>query len=69
MNYPGSLNPFPYSLLDYESCIQLRDVTLSDHTYIEWESEFATDPQVDVLHVDLPAHFFRQAFKPSQVPS
>ncbi|KAK9789190.1 hypothetical protein WJX73_000553 [Symbiochloris irregularis] len=45
VSYPGAMNPFPYSLMDYTSCLQLRDVTLSDHTFIDWESEFATDPQ------------------------
>ena len=46
ITHPGAMNPFPHSLLDYTSCIQLKDVTLVNHTFLEWESEFDTDSNV-----------------------
>ena len=46
MTHPDALNPFPHSLLDYVSCLQVKHVTLGNETFLEWQSEFDTDSDV-----------------------
>lgn len=40
------MNPFPYSLVNYSSCLACKEVTLDDTTYFEWTGEFETDVEV-----------------------
>ena len=42
----GSTNPFPGSFIDWRGTLRLLPVTVTSQTYMEWELEFLTEPQV-----------------------
>lgn len=46
ISHPLNTNPFPGSFLNYKAKIRLRDVTISNVTFLEIEAEFDTEHMV-----------------------
>ena len=43
VSHPNAVNPFPYAFLNFRSNFQLRKVTLTNETFMEWEGCFDTE--------------------------
>ena len=43
VSHPNAVNPYPYAFLNFRSNFQLRKITLTDETFMEWEGTFDTE--------------------------
>ena len=43
VSHPNAVNPFPYAFLNFRSNFQLRKITLTNETFMEWEGCFDTE--------------------------
>ena len=43
VSHPNAVNPFPYAFLNFRSQFQLRKITLTNETFMEWDGSFDTE--------------------------
>lgn len=51
ISHPNAVNPFPFAFLNFQAKVQLRNVTLTNETFMEYDGNFDTEWPVRAAHL------------------